>query len=61
VAGRHLLLRIAEHLKRWIAEKRSGGVQPIGAAAAAGLTRTRQYEKLEGFLRDLPALRAEVA
>jgi glycosyltransferase involved in cell wall biosynthesis len=45
---------IAEHLKRWAAEKARHGHMPrLPLAVREGLERERQFEKLEGFLEVL--------
>lgn len=48
--------RLAHQLKLWIEEKRQNGqVTPPSKAAATGLDRKGQYEKLEGFCRAVVA------
>lgn len=44
---------IAGQLRRWVSEKRSGGISALPEAAAAGLTRAEQFAKLEEFLLPL--------
>ena len=39
---------IARQLRRWLTEKRTGGVPALPDAAAAGLTRAEQFDKLAG-------------
>jgi glycosyltransferase involved in cell wall biosynthesis len=44
---------IAAQLRRWIAEKRAGGVAPLAAGAVAGLTRDAQFVAAERLARDV--------
>jgi len=42
---------IADQLKRWIAEKGSGGISPTPESATEGFAREEQFAKLDRFLR----------
>jgi hypothetical protein len=45
---------IADHLRRWAAEKRAHGAVPrLPASAREGLTRDVQFERIERFLSGL--------
>jgi hypothetical protein len=43
---------IAEQLRRWIAQRRTG-IPAVDPAARAGMTRAEQYRKFEQFLAEV--------
>jgi len=45
---------IAQQLKRWLQEKQEfGAVRALPLSAREGLSRTIQFERLEGFLKEM--------
>jgi glycosyltransferase involved in cell wall biosynthesis len=44
---------IADQLRRWIAEKRAGGIKPLADEAVAGLTRDDQFVNAERMVHDV--------